>query len=155
MPLPKAPTVKPSLHMLQMLNFPRREEATGEAEGEAKGFRVRLTLTASSINGEVIPGLAVGDCNRCLFCLDKPKNGGAGTKRQKCILKRTPMDGPMRVVATLSIASAEYLAQLDKYASQPPPQELIDAAAAGPLKLVWGLRRAPRARPLPPAYVLM
>ena len=33
-------------------------------------------------------GLEIDDCGRCPFCLDKPKYGGPGTKRQKCELKQ-------------------------------------------------------------------
>ena len=30
----------------------------------------------------------VPDCNECKFCKDKPKNGGANTMRQRCVVKQ-------------------------------------------------------------------
>jgi hypothetical protein len=36
----------------------------------------------------IAPGLEMDDCGVCVYCLDKPKNGGPGTKRQKCELKQ-------------------------------------------------------------------
>jgi len=44
---------------------------------------------------------------------------------------------------------------LESFRNKLPPPELSSAAAQGPLPLVWGFRRARRARPLNPAYVLM
>lgn len=34
------------------------------------------------------PGCTSNDCNECKFCLDKPKNGGPGTKKQSCIKRK-------------------------------------------------------------------
>lgn len=34
------------------------------------------------------PGCLNTDCNRCKFCLDKPKNGGPGLKKQCCIKRK-------------------------------------------------------------------
>ena len=51
------------------------------------GFHVRLTLTVGATNSRFLPGLEIEDCGMCIFCRDKPKFGGPGTKRQKCELK--------------------------------------------------------------------
>jgi len=147
----------PSEEALSMLRLPQ-PQMSGEVD--AGGFRVRLTLTVSS-SGIGVGGLplasTIADCEECVYCLDKPRFGGPGTKRQKCILKRDPVvtAGPLRVWAYLQVYSAAHLRSIEAYASQPPPPELTNALAKGPLKLVWGFRRARRARPLPPAYVLM
>ena len=145
------PSVKPSEHMLQMLPLPKPREVA-HAPGE---FVVRLTLTVSA-SGGAPPGESLNDCGKCQFCADKPKFGGPGTKRQKCIMKRH-VSSEARVWTSLGVCSSEHMRQLDEYASQPPPKELLEAAAKEPngLKLVWGFRRARRARPLPPAYVVM
>jgi hypothetical protein len=60
-------------------------------------------------------------------------------------------------IPTLRIPSwsQEYLHKLKQFEDQQPPPTLVAAAAAGPIPLVWAFRRARRARPLPPAYVLM
>ena len=34
------------------------------------------------------PGCCSTDCNQCKFCLDKPKNGGLGLKKQCCIKRK-------------------------------------------------------------------
>ena len=44
---------------------------------------------------------------------------------------------------------------LSRFANREPPDELAAAAAGGPIPLIWAFPRARRARPLPPAYVLM
>ena len=37
---------------------------------------------------EQCPGCISTDCNQCKFCLDKPKNGGPGIKKQCCIKRK-------------------------------------------------------------------
>ena len=34
------------------------------------------------------PGCLSTDCNQCNICLDKPKNGGLGLKKQCCIKRK-------------------------------------------------------------------
>ena len=43
-------------------------------------FNVRKTSEYKII--ESIP-----DCNKCVNCLDKPRNGGLGKRKQTCIIK--------------------------------------------------------------------
>lgn len=45
------------------------------------------------------------DCGECLYCLDKPKYGGKGTKRQKCVRKRLPPQSDAHVFATTRVLS--------------------------------------------------
>jgi len=42
----------------------------------------------------------------------------AGTKRQKCVLRRTMPTGPTRVWSSLRVVSKQHLQQLDLYSSQ-------------------------------------
>jgi CXXC zinc finger domain. len=118
-----------------------------EAEGQPGDFRVKLALTVCKEGATV--GSQMDDCGECHFCLDKRKFGGPGTKRQKCVLKRTVVpSGPTRVWSSMRVVSKQHLAQLELYSSQPPPAELVAAmeeAHAG-VPLVWGFpSRAPRA----------
>ena len=74
---------------------------------EVRDHSVRLLLAVGrSVNGAA-PGVVLNDCGRCTFCLDKPKFGGPGTKRQKCITKRsvTGGTGALRVWTTLRVVS--------------------------------------------------
>jgi hypothetical protein len=142
---------KPSTEALQLLHVPGPH---GNGDDEC---RVRLMLTVSSGGvGFSPPGSVASDCGECQYCLDKPKFGGPGSKRKRC-LARCCLEppGPARVWGSLRVVTVQYLRELEAYASQDPPPELVEARAHGPIPLVWGLRRAPRARPLPPAYVLM
>jgi hypothetical protein len=146
----KEPCAKPSSEALRLLHLPKPQES---AAGEC---RVRLMLTVSSGGvGCTPPGTPAIDCGVCQYCLDKPKFGGPGSKRKRCVARRCLEPGPARVWSSLRVVTVQYLRELEAYASQDPPPELIEARAKGPIPLVWGFRRAPRARPLPPAYVLM
>lgn len=146
----KEPCIKPSTEALHLLHLPKPQ---GGADGE---YRVRLTLTVSCGGvGCTPPGSTASDCGFCQFCMDKPKFGGPGSKRKRCVARRCLQPGPARVWGSLRVVTAQYLQQLEEYASQDPPPELVEARAKGPIALVWGFRRAPRARPIPPAYVLM
>ena len=49
--------------------MPRADSA--ESVGQPGDFRVKLALTVCSAE-------PVADCGTCVFCLDKPKFGGAG-----------------------------------------------------------------------------
>ena len=95
-----------------MLRLPQPQMG---GEVDAGGFRVRLTLTVSS-SGIGVGGLplasTIADCEECVYCLDKPRFGGPGTKRQKCILKRDPVvpAGPLRVWASLQVCTPMQLA---------------------------------------------
>ena len=84
----------------------RASVAASETAWGAMDHSVRVSLAVGrSVNGAA-PGVAIEDCGRCTFCLDKPKFGGPGTKRQKCILKRTLVGGgPIRVWSTLRVVS--------------------------------------------------
>mmetsp|Transcript_36417 Transcript_36417/g.88624 ORF Transcript_36417/g.88624 Transcript_36417/m.88624 type:complete len:1004 (-) Transcript_36417:115-3126(-) len=147
-----APT-KPSAEMLEMIISPSTGQLDNCNEG-ATGFKVRLILTVSSILGTKIGDLQ-NDCGECQYCLDKPKYGGKGTKRQKCVRKRLPPQSDANVLAATRVLSNREFNLLESFRNKLPPPELSSAAAQGPLPLVWGFRRARRARPLNPAYVLM
>ena len=53
--------------------------------------------------------------------------GGPGTKRQKCVEKRSPDLGPVRVWTALRVASEEHLRKIEEYSAQDPPKELVEA----------------------------
>jgi CXXC zinc finger domain len=100
--------------------------------------------------------LEIHDCGACLYCLDKPRFGGKGTKRQKCVNKKMAHVGPIKAWASLRVTSTQELQMVENFSNREPPTELTDAVEQnGPLPLVWAFPRARRARPLPPAYVLM
>ena len=85
-----------------------------------------LSMTAAFSPAQVCPGgpagqpvaLEIKDCGECTFCLDKPRFGGKGTKRQKCINKKTPSQGPVQAWASLRITSKQHEALIEQYASQ-------------------------------------
>ena len=124
------------------------------------GVHVRLTLSVGASGALIAPGLEIDDCGTCPFCLDKPKYGGPGTKRQKCELKQQEASfaaesRDTRVWASLHMVSAQEMEQMRQIAKLPLPEPLVKAIEIGPLPLVWAYRRKRRARTLPPAYVLM
>ena len=57
----------------------------------ANVVRVRLILTVSrtGVRTGGRPSANI-DCDECVYCRDKPRLGGPGIRRQKCILKRSP-----------------------------------------------------------------
>ena len=61
-----------------------------ETDVPATFVRVRLILTVSRTGGGGQGPSATVDCDECVYCRDKPRLGGPGTKRQKCVLKRSP-----------------------------------------------------------------
>ena len=126
-------------------------QMTAEDTGEVT---VRLILTVTSSGGTNI-GQLQDDCGKCNYCSDKPKFGGKGTKRQKCVLKGLPPICEPKVAAALRLMSQTEVEMLEAYRSMSPPPELKTAMAEAPIPLVWAFQRARRARPLPPAYVLM
>jgi hypothetical protein len=85
--LPDAPPALP-------FSVPRAPD--DELAAEAAGFRVKLSLTVCSggVDGRPV-GLVVADCGKCANCRDKRKFGGMGTKRQKCIAKKSTGEGPV------------------------------------------------------------
>ena len=59
----------------------------------ASVVRVKLVLTVSraGVRAGSRPSANTSvDCDECVYCRDKPRLGGPGTKRQKCVLKRSP-----------------------------------------------------------------
>ena len=122
-------------------------------------FRVRLTLTVSRSTAGVAPGLDIADCGRCIFCLDKPRFGGRGTKRQKCVVKQAEAQPtavvPVKAFAAMRVVSKAEMEEIEYYATMAPPPALTAAIEKGPLPVVWAFRRKRRARTLPPAYVLL
>ena len=96
---------------------PRTDSA--ESAGQPGDFRVKLALTVCSAE-------PVADCGACVFCLDKPKFGGAGTKRQSCVVRRAAPTGVPRVHTPLRVVSTQYLEQLGRYTphsqTQPEPE---------------------------------
>ena len=126
----------------------------------SQGFYVRLTLSVGAGGATIAPGLEIDDCGQCPFCLDKPKYGGPGTKRQKCELKQqeaslTADNREARIWSKLHLITAQERTQMIEIAKLPLPEPLTKAIEIGPLPLVWAYRRKRRARTLPPAYVLM
>ena len=117
----------------------------------------RVCLISASQGPDNKPvALEIHDCGACLFCLDKPRFGGKGTKRQKCVNKKMAHVGPVKAWASLRVTSTQELQMVENFSNREPPTELTDAVEQnGPLPLVWAFPRARRARPLPPAYVLM
>ena len=128
--------------------------------GNVGGFHVRLTLSVGAGGASIAPGLEIDDCGMCPFCLDKPKYGGPGTKRQKCELKQqeasfTADNREPRIWAKLHLVTGQEMEQIKQISKLPLPEPLVSAIETGPLPLVWAYRRKRRARTLPPAYVLM
>jgi hypothetical protein len=124
------------------------------------GVYVRLTLSVGAHGATIAPGLEIDDCGLCPFCLDKPKYGGPGTKRQKCELKQQEAsfaaeNRATRIWACLHCISGAEREQIQEITKMPLPEPLVKAIDEGPLPLVWAYRRKRRARTLPPAYVLM
>ena len=62
-----------------------------EIDVPANVVRVRLLLTVSrtGVRTGSRPSANI-DCDECVYCLDKPRLGGPGIKRQKCVLKGRP-----------------------------------------------------------------
>ena len=85
-----------------------RNSSSAESAGQPGDFRVKLALTVCSAE-------PVADCGACVFCLDKPKFGGAGTKRQSCVVRRAAPTGVPRVHTPLRVVSTQYLQQLERY----------------------------------------
>mmetsp|Transcript_20113 Transcript_20113/g.51198 ORF Transcript_20113/g.51198 Transcript_20113/m.51198 type:complete len:558 (-) Transcript_20113:735-2408(-) len=125
------------------------------------GVHVRLTLSVNALGSQIAPGLQIEDCGKCTFCLDKPKYGGPGTKRQKCELKQNEAGHSAGVTPGAHVWTCLHLVKESEYAkiqaieAMPLPDILQKAADAAPLPVVWAYRRKRRARTLPPAYVLM
>lgn len=91
------------------------------------------------------------DCGTCANCLDKPRYGGGGRKRKRCIHKSPPGPRMARVVAAA-------LPMTDECVHGQPETLLaipVDAAALAPLPLVNAVHLTPRSKPLPTAIVLM
>ena len=105
-----------------MLQLPDSRDAA--AVGQPGDFVVKLALTVCTGGHPAAPGLNVADCGVCVFCLDKPKFGGAGTKRQSCVVRRAAPTGVPRVHTPLRVVSTQYLQQLERYTphSQPEPK---------------------------------
>jgi hypothetical protein len=125
-----------------------------------EGVHVRLTLSVGASNSQLPPGLDLDDCGQCPFCLDKPKYGGAGTKRQKCELKQQEAavafdNRNPRVWCGLHMISEQELGAMREIQKLPLPEPITAALEEGPLPLVWAYKRKRRARTLPPAFVLM
>ena len=59
-------------------------------------------------------GLEIKDCGECVYCLDKPRYGGKGTKRQKCINKKVPSIAPIKAWAALRVTSLQQLAVIEE-----------------------------------------
>ena len=93
--------------------------------------KLSLTVCAAGADGQPV-GLNVDDCGECQFCLDKTKFGGPGTKRQKCILKKSISFGHPQAWASLKVCSKRHLEAIEEYSQGPPPQALIDADNSQP-----------------------
>lgn len=130
--------------------------STEREHDRSSEVRVRLTLTPSDASLPAPPGVQVADCGDCSFCLDKPRFGGPGRKRQKCNSKRISCaTGETRVWAAVQVITQEEIDTLQMFMRCPLPTSLVEAVANSPLPVVWGFRRPRRARTLPPAFVLM
>ena len=140
-PLPLMPFSPPTYRCVQCV-------ATAS---DLEPMQVRLTLTLSAASLAAHPGRMPDDCGKCACCLDKPRFGGPGTKRQKCMTKQRVKESGIRIWAAVSPLTQ----QQRMYEQRPLPQQLVDALQVAPLPVVWGLRRKTRARQLPRAFVLM
>jgi hypothetical protein len=78
--------------------------STTGTSGHAVTFRLRASswLLTGKAEGRlarsVAPADRMQDCGECVYCLDKPKYGGPGTKRQKCVLKQNEVSHATRIV---------------------------------------------------------
>ena len=66
----------------------------------ASRARARAVTCATRATGEL-----QDDCGLCQYCKDKPKFGGKGTKRQKCVMKGLPKVTEPKVAAALRLMS--------------------------------------------------
>ena len=140
--------------------IPPRLPSTLRVTRDSSGVHVRLTLSVSAAGSQLPPGLEIDDCGQCPFCLDKPKYGGPGTKRQKCELKQQEAvhaydSRNPRIWCSLHLISQAEMEEIRQISQLPLPEPLVNAIDQGPLPLVWAYKRKRRARTLPPAYVLM
>lgn len=124
------------------------------------GVHVRLMLSVGAAGSQLPPGLEIDDCGQCPFCLDKPKYGGAGTKRQKCELKQQEAaiafdNSDPHIWCSIHLISDQEMNAMREIQKLPLPEPITTALKEGPLPLVWAFKRKRRARTLPPAYVLM
>jgi hypothetical protein len=80
------------------------ESATTGTSVHAVTFRQSCIVVAPHGKAEgrlarsVAPADRMQDCGECVYCLDKPKYGGPGTKRQKCVLKQNEVSHATRIV---------------------------------------------------------
>ena len=104
-------------------------------------------VSPSGPDGQPV-GLDLFDCGKCLYCLDKPRFGGKGTKRQKyvkdmrtcmhihthmriayahmyiciracrCVNKKTPSVGPAKAWASLRITNTRELSIVEEYSNR-------------------------------------
>ena len=73
--------------------------------------KLSLTVCAAGPDGQPV-GLNVSDCGKCMFCADKPRFGGKGTKRQKCVNKRVTGVGPVKAWTALRVVSKAHLDEI-------------------------------------------
>ena len=57
-------------------------------EWRKSGRKSSPTLAARNVRCGKCEGCKRKECGKCKNCLDKPKNGGPGKRRQRCICKR-------------------------------------------------------------------
>lgn len=138
---------------------PRLPDGLQVEEQEDGSYYVRLTLSVAAQGAMIAPGLEIEDCGSCPFCLDKPKYGGSGTKRQKCELKQQEAsyaaeNRGVHIWCTMHTVRTSEIERIRKMQELPMPDVLVAAAELAPIPLVWAYRRKRRARTLPPAYVL-
>jgi hypothetical protein len=86
--------------------------------------RMHVQVCPGGPDGQPV-GLQIKDCGVCQFCADKPRFGGKGTKRQKCINKKKPSIGPVKAWASLRITSKQHELLIEKYANREVSTALI------------------------------
>ena len=129
---------------------PRPPTLSVVQRNDGGGFHVRLTLSVSTAGAQIAPGLEIDDCGVCPFCLDKPKYGGPGTKRQKCELKQQEAENALdqrdpHVWCGMHLVSEQEMEQMRQISKLPLPEPLVKAIEQGPLPLVWAFKRKRRA----------
>ena len=104
----------------------RRDGSASALPSSAAVFAATSTAVRGSIHRMPTPspaapdcvlrqgGLEIKDCGECVFCLDKPRYGGKGTKRQKCINKKVPSVSPVKAWASLRVTSLQQMAVIEE-----------------------------------------
>ena len=87
-----------------------RKEVVGTGDDSKKGTKLRKTLFKCPSNKKhkligckKCPGCKQADCDACVYCMDKPRNGGKLVLKQKC--KKRVCNNP--VMGTCALCKSE------------------------------------------------